>query len=176
MMRHGFSRTGTRPRRQARPWGPPDFLRRSYRVYILVGGILALVWVLLRTGTKPSRLAYPCQQAALSTATAAFGGSLVGDVVALRRRLSVRWLTPAGIALGIVGLLAIAGIVEQPESQHMAYQGPLLAPPADYRAQVFSAVDCPQDPLGDRFVWVEDLIEMMGAARDQAPPTPRRRR
>ena len=72
MTRHGNPRTG--------PWVPPDSLRRWYRVYILVGGLLALAWVLLRTGTKPSRLAYPCQQAALSTATLALGASLVGVV------------------------------------------------------------------------------------------------
>jgi len=129
---------------------------------VIAAGVFAVAWLLLRTGTKPSRLAYPCQQAALSAATLAFGAGLVGAVVTLRRRLSVRWLTPVGILLGSVGAIAALGTwsyVNRPE----AYRGPLLDPPRDYVAQVFSQTDCPQTPLGDRFVCVEDLIEKLGS-------------
>jgi len=143
-------------------WKPPEFLRRWYRLYVIAAGILALAWLLFRSGTKPSRIVYPCQQAALSTAATAFGLTLVGAIVAIRRRLSVRWLTPVGIVLGGLGLMAVVGTSSH-QQPPLAYPGPLLDPPADYRAQVFSRVDCPQDPLGDRFVCVEDLIEMLGA-------------
>jgi hypothetical protein len=128
----------------------------------LLAGVLALAWLVLRSGPKPSRLAYPCQQAAFSTAAAAFGVSLVGVVVAIRRRLLVRWLTPTGITLGSVGLIAALGAwsyLQRPA----AYQGPFLDPRPDYVAQVFNTTGCPQDPVGDRFICVEDLIEMMGA-------------
>ena len=79
-----------------RMWCPPDFLRRWYWLYGLLAGVLALAWLLLRSGAKPSRLAYPCQQLALSTAGAVFGATLVGGLVALRRRLErmkVQWLS-----------------------------------------------------------------------------------
>jgi hypothetical protein len=147
-------------------WSPPKFLLRWYRVYLLIGGLLALAWVLLRSGTKPSRIAYPCQQAALSTATAALGASLVGVVVAIRRRLSARWATPVGIVLGCIALTVAIGTWSYlpGTNAYQPYTGPLLDPPRDYGAQVFSQTNCPQDPVGDRFICVEDLFEMMGNA------------
>jgi len=118
-------------------WKPPQSWRRLNRLYWLLAGILALAWLLLRSGPKPSRLAYPCQQAAFSTAALVFGATVVAGVVALRRRLSARWLTPAGLLLGSVGLIAAAGTWGYlPRSA--AYEGPLPDPPRDYRAQVFS--------------------------------------
>jgi hypothetical protein len=92
----------------------------------------------------------------------AFGTTLVGVVVALRRRLSVRWLTPTGIVLGCVGLIAAAGGWSY-LNRTDAYQGPLLNPPREYTAEVFSTTNCPQNPYGDRFLCVEDLLESMGA-------------
>jgi hypothetical protein len=158
MKQHGGP--DSRPR-HARVWHPPKFLRRWYGAYLLLGGVLALAWLLLRSGAKPSRLAYPCQQAALSTATLVFGASLVGAIVGIRRRLSARWLTPAGLVLGGVLMAAFGswGYLEITD----AYEGPLLDPPRDYTAQVFNLRSCPQDPVGDRFTCVEDLIEMLGA-------------
>ena len=44
------------------------FLTRWFLVNSILSGILALSWLLLRSGGKPSRLAYPCQQAAFATA------------------------------------------------------------------------------------------------------------
>jgi hypothetical protein len=38
-----------------------------------------------------------------------------------------------------------------------------VAPPSDYRAVVYHETGCPQDPEGDRFVCLEDLLETMGA-------------
>jgi hypothetical protein len=148
--------------RRTRFWSPPQFLRRWYPIYVVIAGLFAVAWLLLRTGTKPSRLAYPCQQAAFSAAALAFGTSLVGAVVALRRRLSVRWLTPVGIALGSIGAVVTFGTWSYVNSID-AYTGPLLDPPRDYVAQVFSQTDCPQDPVGDRFICVEDLLEMLGS-------------
>ena len=43
-----------------------------------------------------------------------------------------------------------------------SYQGVKLAPPAEYRAQVFHVTDCPRDPVGDRFTGLENLIALMG--------------
>ncbi|NHJ32805.1 MAG: DUF362 domain-containing protein, partial [Asgard group archaeon] len=40
---------------------------------LLIFGILNLLWFLFRTGTKPSRIVYPCQKAALKNISLAFG-------------------------------------------------------------------------------------------------------
>ena len=57
------------------------FLKRWFVANSLVSGFFALCWLLLRSGAKPSRLAYPCQQAAISAAMLAFAA----PVVAVRR-------------------------------------------------------------------------------------------
>jgi hypothetical protein len=53
-------------------------------VYLL--GIASALWLLIRSGRKPSRLAYPCQQAALANTTILFGGSVMPLAVRLGRR------------------------------------------------------------------------------------------
>jgi hypothetical protein len=54
------------------------------RLWPWVGGLLAFLWVLLRSGPNPKRLAYPCQQAAMPVAatwllavSAFFAGSVL---------------------------------------------------------------------------------------------------
>jgi hypothetical protein len=39
---------------------------------------------------------------------------------------------------------------------------PKYLPPADYRASVFHVTDCPQEPVGDRFVGLDNLLTLMG--------------
>ena len=85
-------------------------LRTWFTVNSVVAGVLALVWLVLRTGPKPSRFAYPCQQAAFSAASLAFGAPLVATLVAARRGLVQGMRTPAGVAAAMVGLLATVGI------------------------------------------------------------------
>jgi len=48
-----------------------QFLKRWFVANSILPGVFALAWLLLRSGPKPSRLAYPFQQAAYSTATLA---------------------------------------------------------------------------------------------------------
>jgi hypothetical protein len=126
----------------------------------LIAGVLALCWLLLRTGTKPSRFTYPCQQAAWSAATLAFGVPLVAALVAARRRVVTVLCTPTGIAFASLGLLATAGIWAY-SSRADSYGGPRLDPRGDYRAQLFHVTDCLQDPVGDRFVGLDNLLLTM---------------
>ncbi len=138
-----------------------SFWRRWLLANTLVSGCFALAWLLLRSGTKPSRFAYPCQQAALSTATLALGGPLVGTLIAARQRLLSALRTPAGLVTAVLGLFIISGTWVY-LSQASAYDGPRLDPPRGYRAEVFHVNECPQDPVGDRFVGLEHLLTMMG--------------
>ena len=137
-----------------RLWMPPWMLRCS-----LLSGVCALVWLLLRSGTKPSRITYPCQQAAFSTATLAFGVPAVGLVTVRRRAAAL--CAPLGVVLALIALLTATGSwsgLTRPESNQRA----VLQPPADYLARVFHVSECPQDPAGDRFVGLDNLLSVMG--------------
>ena len=139
-------------------WG---FLTRWFFTNATIGGILALLWLILRSGSKPSRFAYPCQQAALSAATLAFGVPGVSALLSGRRRLASARSRPAGLAVGAIGLVCVTGLWVYFAGVD-AYEGPVLDPPADYLARVYHVTDCPQASIGDRFVGLDNLIALMG--------------
>lgn len=137
------------------------FLRRWFFVNVLLSGLFGLLWLILRSGTKPSRLTYPCQQAALSTASLAFGGPLVAALIAAWRRTLWALLTPAGVTVAAVGLFVTLGTWGYLSRANAVPRLPidLLL---DYRAKLFHVVNCPQDPVGDRFIGLDNLLRMMG--------------
>lgn len=141
---------------------PPSFWRKWFLANSLIGGVFALGWLLLRSGPKPSRFAYPCQQAAFSAASLAFGVPLASALLAIRQRLAAGLRSRAGVAAATLGLFAMTGLWGY-ISYANSYRGPQLDPPRGYRAQVFRVTDCPQDPVGDRFVGVDNLIALMGS-------------
>jgi hypothetical protein len=137
------------------------FWKRWILTNTLISGIFALAWLVLRSGTRPSRLVYPCQQAALSTATLAFGVPVVAAVIAARRQVIVWARAPLGIAAAALGLVltsAVGGYLLWADE----YRGPRPSPPLGYQAQVYRVTDCPQDPAGDRLVGVDNLLATMG--------------
>lgn len=137
------------------------FWRRWLLANSLVSGVLALAWLVLRSGSKPSRFTYPCQQAAFCTAWLALGGPLVGTVIAARSRLVAALRTRAGLVAAAGVLFAVSGTWAY-FSRAETYRGPQLDPPRDYRAQVYHVVNCPQDPAGDRFVGLDHVLTLMG--------------
>jgi hypothetical protein len=132
----------------------------------VIGGILALGWLLLRSGTKPSRFTYPCQQAAVSTAALAFGTPFVAAVVAARRRVTSWVRSPLILTAAALGMVVTLGVWAY-LSQAKEYHGAILDPPRDYRAQVFHVSDCPQDPAGDRFVGLDNLLATLSRGGTQ---------
>ncbi len=138
------------------------FWRRWLLINSLISGVCAIAWLILRSGTKPSRLTYPCQQAALSSATLAFGGPLVATLITARSRIISGLRTRTGLAAASIALFAVSGIWGY-ISYADEYRGPRLDPPPGYRAQVFQITDCPQQPVTDRFVGVDNLISLMGS-------------
>ena len=125
-------------------------------------GLVALVWLLMRSAPKPSRIVYPCQQAAFSTASLAFGAPLVSALVVTRHRLVAGFRTPLGVAVALVGLVVTLGVWGWLNGVQ-ASPAPLLVPSDDYRAQVFSVTSCPQDPVGDRFEGLDTMLQLMGS-------------
>jgi hypothetical protein len=67
---------------------PPRLSARTKKILlgnVYVIGIISLVWLIIRSGRKPSRLSYPCQQAALTNTTILFGGSVMPVAVRMGR-------------------------------------------------------------------------------------------
>ena len=137
------------------------FRRRWLLKNSLVGGVFALLWLLLRSGPKPSRLTYPCQQAAFSTASLAFGVPVVAALVAARHRLAMLVRGRGGIAVAAAAVFVAIGIWGY-LSATTAQEPPRVEPPRDYRARVYHATHCPQDPVGDHFLGLDHLIALMG--------------
>jgi uncharacterized protein (DUF362 family) len=136
-------------------------LSRWFIANSIVAGLLALAWLLLRSGPRPSRLAYPCQRAACSTALLALAAPAVSALIAVRQKVIAGLRTRAGtalVALAIVAPLCVWGAVSGFDGR----DAKRLSPPKDYRAQVFHVSDCPQDLVGDRFPGLDNLLELMG--------------
>jgi hypothetical protein len=137
-----------------------EFLRTWFLSNSFIAGLFALGWLILRSGPKPSRLAYPCQQAAFSAATLALGAPIVSTVLAARRHIAAGLRSPVGLAAAIavvLGGLAASGYITGVHARTAV----LFAPPPDYRAEVFHVSSCAQDPTGDRFSGLDGLISLM---------------
>jgi hypothetical protein len=126
-----------------------------------VAGFLSLGWLLMRTGLRPSRLSYPCQQAALSTAFVLVVAPLVAVLVAMRRRARAGVFTGIGVAalaFGVLTALASWGHGVPDQGRGIAK----LQPPAEHRSQVYRVTNCPRERDGDRFPGLDNLIGLMG--------------
>ena len=154
--------TGEKRHGGAHSRGPiKGLLRRFFLTNTFLAGVFALAWLILRSGPKPSRFAYPCQQAAVSAASLAFGVPVVSFLVAARRHIATGVRSPVGVAIlaGLVtGVLAVSGLLIGIDAR----QTPLMSPSSSYRAELFHVEKCPQDPVGDRFPGLDDLMKLMG--------------
>ena len=140
-----------------------NFLVRWFVTNTILTGIFALLWLVFRSGPKPNRLAYPCQQAAFSTASLAFGAPVVAALITARNaafRLFGNRRTVAVAAVGLFATLGLWGFLSS--SNATMTKTTHLAPPAGYRAQIYHVTDCPQDPAGDRFLGLDNLLTLMG--------------
>jgi hypothetical protein len=131
------------------------------RLYTLLLGVGALLWLLTRSGTKPTRLSYPCQQSAFGLAAAAFGVPFVAAMAAggtaLRHRLRSTDGRIATVGVVILLLTLVVYGVYEPDSG-----AALLSPPADHHPSVFVVNNARGVELG-RFGGVDDLVTLMGS-------------
>jgi hypothetical protein len=125
-----------------------------------VAGVLSLGWLLARTGLRPSRLAYPCQQAALSTALVIVGGPLVAVLAAWRGK-GTRNRTIVAAAVVVLALFTTLGSWGHGVADRARGFAELQAP-ADHRSQVFHVTECPHERDGDRFPGLDNLLDLMG--------------
>jgi hypothetical protein len=133
---------------------PRGLKQKTFVPLSFAGGLLALIWFLIRVIPKPSRALYPCQRAAFPIASAfvAYLMTLAGMVFAFRgmhKAFRHRKIIAAVvcIAFGAVALLVNISIVSQ----------------KSYAA--FVPADPPNSPMGTakginpgRVVWVRDSL------------------
>jgi len=125
-------------------------------------GIFALLWLLFRSGPKPNRLAYPCQQAAFTTASLAFGAPLVAALITIRHVALGLLGSRRALATAGVGLFVTFGLWGFLSKSNATTRHAPMVPPPDYRAEIFHVTDCPQDPVGEHFVGLDNLLRLMG--------------
>jgi hypothetical protein len=104
--------------RQEGPFAAPKprGLKAKIRKYaygnMTVLGILSLIWLIVRTGTRPTRMTYPCQRAALANATVLLGGVTIPIAArlpryVLRDRTERAWVKKVVGAIEIVAAAAV---------------------------------------------------------------------
>lgn len=133
------------------------------RFDVLLMGCVALLWLILRSGTKPTRSSYPCQQSAFGFAAGGFGAPFVAAVMHGRARLM-----PHRRAVGAVAMLALVAAVAAatlfPSLQDSDSLLPLqITLPPDYQPEIFS-VPHARGPAAGRFGGVDDLVTLMGTS------------
>ena len=131
------------------------------RFDVLVMGCAALLWLILRSGPKPTRLSYPCQQSAFGLAAGVFGAPFVAAVVHGRARLK-----PHRRAVGAVAMLALVAAAATlfPSLQNSDSLRPLqITLPPDYQPEIFS-VPHARGLAAGRFGGVDDLATLMGTS------------
>jgi hypothetical protein len=140
MKKHQYGEGGVCPHRTGRrssPYRAEGPLRKRYHKIIYgnltLVAVLSLVWLILRSGRKPSRLNYPCQKAALANATLLLGATTVPLAARLPRwvireraerpalKRLVKAVEFAGVAVLVVLVgFSIAGLVGPPGGRSMA--------------------------------------------------------
>ena len=157
----------------------PEALGRARKVTNIIWKIaypffalLCLAWVVLRSGRKPSRLRYPCQQAALANSTWILAGLGVG-FLHLARRNRDRWrkifpvlaviavcfpLILGGVSVTTASAFDIAAARERASSlQPAAWSGA----DSDGSHDVFLVTNAP-GPQGAHHPAVDALIRLLG--------------
>ncbi len=91
-------------------------LRKALYGNVTLIGILSLVWLVLRSGRKPSRLNYPCQKAALSNTALLFAGTTFPLAARLPgmlsgERISRPWLKKLVRGLEAAGAVVLVALV-----------------------------------------------------------------
>lgn len=132
------------------------------RFILPVIGFFALVWFVLRTFTKPSRLGYPCQQVAAPLAGwfLAWAASLFASWNLFRlskRHMGAREWSAATIALvGAVGVIVMVSQVDV-----------ALSNPEETNTGIYTPRDLPNTPIGEaqgifpgRVSWAHDRSAM----------------
>ena len=93
-----------------------SYIIQKRNVLFWTFGLFAFLWVLVRTGANPKRLAYPCQQAALPLASAWFISiiAILKGVVALKHLMKVSFFSSLIV---LVAISFLSFVKKSPEAE-----------------------------------------------------------
>lgn len=131
---------------------------KKTKTYLIITGLLSLIWFLIRVIPKPSRAAYPCQQAAFPVASA-FIIWITGAFMAslFYRKAKANWRKKKYMAFGISAFIALliflsVSVMNEPMLSIANINSPLK--------EVFQPSDAANTPMGEgkgifpgRVVW-----------------------
>ena len=130
--------------------------------------LAALLWIVVRSGRKPSRLSYPCQRAALGSVALLLAPALAPALLAFVRPLRKRWVgaSAAGCVAVAAAVAIMVGTSPGPaatgrgaaESAAPGAAGPGRA--AAFTSEIF-AVQHAGGPSGDHHLGVDQLLLCM---------------
>lgn len=86
--------------------------KKNPSLWFVIVGIASIIWLFVRSGQKPSRLAYPCQKAAAANTAVLLGwvaGLLVATAYSRRLGPRGRFVYRVGVLAGVV-MLALGGL------------------------------------------------------------------
>lgn len=135
------------------------------RLCVAIGACAALLWLLVRSGARPNRLTYPCQQAAAGAATSGLLLPMLGVLSPLRKRLRGAFVASPLCAFSAVFAAILIVLTPGAPGFERGGDGTPPAPvhPRDsYEADVF-VLDNAHGPNGQNFEGLDDLIRWMGA-------------
>jgi hypothetical protein len=109
-------------------------------------GIGSILWLLVRSGTKPSRLRYPCQRAAAGTGSLWLGAFVFPGILRGLRAIGlnlpeVRLSRPARSLLLVAGLSAVSLLV----AARLVHQRPVVPLPARANLPIWTSARPTQD-------------------------------
>ncbi len=81
--------------------------------HLILFGMASVLWFITRTGTKPSRIVYPCQRAALANSSMLLGFLIPISLVAYFRKTGV-FLSRRGKVLALLTVLTCSVILSEP--------------------------------------------------------------
>jgi len=143
---------------------------RRLRESTVFVGLASLLWLVFRTGTKPSRIVYPCQRAAAVNSCTLLNASLLPLMVTAPKRTSRFLASKRGIALVLVVIVALGAAIWWGTQR----RAPVTPPPAGQEVGLaLSPRDATRTPASDIFVvngttnpWLDGglgaLIDLMG--------------
>ncbi len=139
--------------------------KRSDNQSLFLFGVVSLLWFIFRTGTKPSRILYPCQRAALVNSLASLGLPISISMFAVTKRiksLSKKAVIPILLAL-------IVGVLINDKYFFGSFQLASADPDQEFQLKL-QATNATESPVSDIYVvngpayaHIEELINLMGS-------------
>ncbi len=91
----------------------PDrqYSTKAWRLKFLAIGLASLLWLIVRSGTKPSRMAYPCQRMAAANVSAWLGVAVAPALIRTLAGFKERVLERSRMVVPIAGVLFTAFLI-----------------------------------------------------------------